>query len=544
MAPSKSNATMARFVVALAILVPFTLSGSSPPSFAQYPNIRVSEPGSTDPEEVTISINPTNPLNLAAGANIDYCYYSLDGGLTWVEDHMTSSLGVWGDPCVLFDDAGNLYYSHLANPASGYWLDRIVVQKSTDGGATWSDGASVGLNTIPHAQDKEWMATDSTGSPYQDNLYVCWTEFDYLGSSAPEDSSRILCSYSTDYGETWSPTVQVCDVQGRCLDGDETVEGAVPAVGPLGEVYTAWAGPLGIMFDRSTDGGVTFGEDVFVSDQPGGWAFEVPGIYRCNGLPVTACDISNSPYRGHIYVLWSDQRHGLDDTDVFLIKSTDGGNTWVDRVRVNDDATTRHQFFCWMTVDPMTGIIYVTFYDRRNTTGNDTEVYVARSEDGGATFENFCVSETPFTPTASVFFGDYTNIAARDGMIYPIWMRMDGTALSVWIALIEEGQVGIGPLASNASGFGLELLPNHPNPFNPSTTLSFDVDRERPVNVAVFDIAGRQVAVLADRHYGPGRHSLEWDGRNMAGRDVASGTYLVRMITGDQRQTRKITLIR
>jgi hypothetical protein len=69
------------------------------------------------------------------------------------------------------------------------------------------------------------------------------------------------------------------------------VEGAVPAVGPEGQVYVAWGGPLGIMLDKSLDGGVTFGRDLFVTDQPGGWAFGVPGLRRANGMPVTAVSV-------------------------------------------------------------------------------------------------------------------------------------------------------------------------------------------------------------------------------------------------------------
>ena len=86
-------------VLRIIYLAAFLLVASLPvSSLAQYPNIRVSHPASTDPEEVTISINPTNPLNLAAGANISYYYYSFDGGFTWTEGQLSSSLGVWGDP--------------------------------------------------------------------------------------------------------------------------------------------------------------------------------------------------------------------------------------------------------------------------------------------------------------------------------------------------------------------------------------------------------------------------------------------------------------
>jgi hypothetical protein len=141
---------------------------------AQYPNIRLSKPESTRPEEVTIAINPANPRQLAAGANINFYYYSTDGGLTWTETRLTSSLGVYGDPCVIFDAVGNLYYGHLSNPPVGIgdWLDRIVVQKSTDG-TTWNDGAGIGLNP-PKDQDKEWLAADLTNSPYRNNLYIAW----------------------------------------------------------------------------------------------------------------------------------------------------------------------------------------------------------------------------------------------------------------------------------------------------------------------------------------------------------------------------------
>jgi flagellar hook assembly protein FlgD len=404
---------------------------------SQIQNIRIDGPLSNSPEEVTIAINPANPDILAAGANIDHFYYSVDGGLSWGEKHLSSTLGVWGDPCVLFDSLGNLYYAHLSNPVSGYWIDRIVVQKSTDNGITWNDGAGVGF-IEPKNQDKEWLIVDLTQSQYKGNIYMTWTEFDDYGSSNPNDSSRIKFSKSTDQGETWTTSMTISDVSGNCIDDDNTTEGAVPAVGPNGEIYVSWAGPEGLVFDKSMDGGDTWGTDIFISDMPGGWAFSVPGISRCNGFPITMCDISNSPYRGYIYSCWGDQRNGTSNTDVFFSRSTDGGETWSPALRVNDDNTTRHQFFHWMTIDQTTGIIWGVFYDRRNTSGVDTDVYVVKSTDGGQSFENFKISESSFTPTSSVFFGDYSNIAAWDNKIYPIWTRLHAGQLSVWTAIIED----------------------------------------------------------------------------------------------------------
>src|SRR5690606_12880987 len=175
-----------RYSFSFLIFLILSLTSSS---LAQYPNIRIDGPLSSQPEEVTIAINPLNPNIIAAAANIDHFYRSTDGGLTWSESHLSSMLGVWGDAVVLFDSSGNLYYAHLSNPSSGYWIDRIVVQKSTDNGLTWNDGVGVGF-VAPKNQDKEWLAVDLTQSPYRGNIYMTWTEFDNYGSPNQADSSR------------------------------------------------------------------------------------------------------------------------------------------------------------------------------------------------------------------------------------------------------------------------------------------------------------------------------------------------------------------
>ncbi len=506
--------------------------------FAQFENIRVSSPGLYRPEEVTIAINSLNPQVIAAGANLDYFFISKDGGLNWESKVMSSSFGVWGDPCVLFDGNENLYYAHLSNsPSPGYWIDRIVVQKSIDFGKTWSDGTGVGFNS-PKNQDKEWLAVDLTDSQFKNNIYMSWTEFDSYGSSNSNDSSRILFSYTNDSGKRWSDPIVVSDVSGNCIDDDLTVEGAVPAVGPNGEVYISWAGLLGIMFDKSLDGGKTFGKDVFVTEIPGGWAFDVPGISRCNGLPITSCDVSDSPYRGNIYINWSDQRNGEDNTDIFLIKSTDGGKTWGEVKRVNTDTTSRHQFLSWMAVDPVTGFIYIVFYDRRNTVLNETEVYLARSVDGGETFDNFKISENIFIPQQNIFFGDYINIAAYNKMIRPIWMRMDNGELSVWTALITDSILVTGVRELQMPKLTFRLFQNYPNPFNPSTTIGYQIPFRSFVTLKVYDILGREIKTLVNEIKSPGTHEVNFNGEGLS-----SGIYYYTIKVGNFVKTGKMILV-
>ena len=71
---------------------------------------------------------------------------------------LTSSYGVWGDPVIDVDNLGNFYFFHLSN-IPDQKIDRIVCQKSTDKGNSWSDGTFTGLNGTKN-QDKQWSVID------------------------------------------------------------------------------------------------------------------------------------------------------------------------------------------------------------------------------------------------------------------------------------------------------------------------------------------------------------------------------------------------
>jgi BNR/Asp-box repeat len=409
------------------------------PSFTNVQIATGSGFNSTGPCEPTICINPVNAENIAAGAILDAYYWSEDGGRTWKNEQLKSRLGVFGDPVLVADAKGHFYYAHLSDPEGKQWqskklLDRIVIQKSTDGGKTYSEGTYCGENH-PKDQDKHWLCVD----PKSGTIYCTWTEFDeYNNADTTKFKSRILFSKSTDGGQTWSPSVKINQYDGDCLDDDKTTEGAVPTVGPNGELYVAWAWNNKIWFDYSMDGGTTWlAKDILVAEQPGGWTYDVFGISRCNGLPVLDCDRSNGPHRGTLYVNWSDQRNGDTDTDIWVSRSTDGGKTWTKALRVNDDPAGKDQFLTWLTVDQVTGHLYSVFYDRRAYADNRTDVYLAVSRNGGTSFENMKISESPFDPVKYVFFGDYNHISAHNGRVRPIWTRLDNKVLSVWTALID-----------------------------------------------------------------------------------------------------------
>ena len=93
-------------------------------------------------------------------------------------------------------------------------------------------------------------------------------------------------------------------------------------------------------------------------------------------------------------------------------------------------------------------------------------------------------------------------------------------------------------------GRSFALVGNHPNPFGPSTTVSYALARPERVALVVHDVAGRVVRVLEDGHRDAGPHSVEWDGRDDDGRDLASGVYFVRLVVGDESQERSVVLLK
>ena len=88
------------------------------------------------------------------------------------------------------------------------------------------------------------------------------------------------------------------------------------------------------------------------------------------------------------------------------------------------------------------------------------------------------------------------------------------------------------------------LAPNHPNPFNPRTTISFSLSRGQHVVLSLYDLQGRLVRVLSDRVYRRGAHEVQWDGRDGAGRSAPSGTYLLWLRAADGVAARKVMLVR
>ena len=386
--------------------------------------------------EPSIAIDELNPLRLVAGSILDGYHYSTDGGKTWKSEQLKSEFGVFGDPVLKMDNKGRIYYFHLASYEKTSHLDRIVCQFSDKIEGSFSKGSFPSPNGSK-VQDKHWI----TIHPKTNHLYMTWTQFDVYDSSDPKDSSFIMFSKSIDRGVTWSNPKRISKHGGDCMDGDNTVEGAVPAFGHDNTLVVTWTGPKGLMMQRSLDEGKTWlPEERKIKDHPGGWDIEVPGFYRANGLPFLVSDRSGGARNGTLYLNWCDQGKGEDNTDVFLMFSTDNGENWQGPIQVNKETRETHQFLTCLTVDQTNGDLHFVYYDRSKYESGSlkTDVVWTVSRDGGITFDQTTISSSPFQPSDSRFFGDYLGIAAHNGRVRPIWPRMDQGRISLWTALIDE----------------------------------------------------------------------------------------------------------
>ena len=90
----------------------------------------------------------------------------------------------------------------------------------------------------------------------------------------------------------------------------------------------------------------------------------------------------------------------------------------------------------------------------------------------------------------------------------------------------------------------LSLRANHPNPFNPRTTIHFELPHSGAVDLAVFDVAGRRVATLASGAMEPGRYDVAWEGRDDSGLPVSGGLYFYRLVADGKTLTKKMVMLK
>jgi hypothetical protein len=132
-----------------------------------------------------------------------------------------------------------------------------------------------------------------------------------------------------------------------------------------------------------------------------------------------------------------------------------------------------------------------------------------------------------------------------------VYVSYDAVPLPEDLSKIE-GYVSVyeltqGPSAIKQREEGLKefrLEQNYPNPFNPSTTIRFDLPEAGRVRLAIYDLVGREIAVLMDEKWSQGEHEARWDGLDARHVPVPSGVYLYRLDAAPHHGTGKLLLLR
>jgi hypothetical protein len=396
--------------------------------------------------ETYITLNSANARQLAAGSNEIFRlpmrgYYSSKGGATWGGVDLplppaqgANSIDFGSDPTLAFDTRGNLFYGYIVvffGNGAGVNGTEMAVARSTDGGKTYPavtyfsyDGGS------NHFNDKPMITTDTNAtSHFRDNVYIAWD-----AATGGSTSGGVRVATSRDHGATFTVT-RADDPQGQ-----GHAIGASPAVGPNGTLYVAWNDYAAntIAFNRSTDGGQTWGTQSVISTKTLPFDIAIPAESFRGALVYPTLDVDRSPgpRSGRLYCSWMD-RNDSGMTDIFMSYSDDKGKTWTHAAPVTDNLARVDRFNHWMSVDPTSGDVYVSYYDTRNDwTGMRfaTDVYLSQSKDGGATWlPNVRVTTTGSNehdcnglfPCNGINYGnqqgDYEGLVAFGGYAYPVW---------------------------------------------------------------------------------------------------------------------------
>jgi hypothetical protein len=362
------------------------------------PNVNVSR-APFNQSETMIAVNPANPQNLFAVSNQDreffnpgkiiFGRYSTDGGTTWHEP--TTPLGGSNgplppgalDPGVIFDKFGDLFVSYEREPQSA----GIAIVMSQDGGQTFKE-----VQTVTGSTDFPSLAVSPADAGGGQSLWL------YYGGNSEIYVLRAKIDGPGKVGPFLGPNGP--DPYKVALPENVTSENLGNlAVGPLGQVALTFLntslgasrGPDSLYVAAINKDGSAFQKAQKVVTSNVGWFTQVPATVNFRGVsaqPFLAYDNSNGHYRGRLYLSYiNSPAAGDPHTSVYVTFSDDDGMTWSSPVPVSTGQT-GSAFYPDISVDPVSGLVGVSWYDSRNSSpgGQEAQLFAAFSDTGGQTF--------------------------------------------------------------------------------------------------------------------------------------------------------------
>jgi hypothetical protein len=392
-----------------------------------------------DQAECAIAKNPTNKLQLFILCNNNtaglFAARSVDGGQTWVYPDPTDKTiadgdagqgpAAWSDPTLAWDTFGNLFIGYVDQATSS--IEMIL---STDGGQTFSNLTSFGPSCIGCPDQPTVVAANTTAAGAPVAVWIVWHRNIPAGpmvaSGAAVTGLGVVGSFSMP---------QDIPGTGNCSYGDVVIapSGAVVQVCQNPSNNSA-AGTLLVNTKADGLGPNPFAAAVVATTtNVGAFDFIPPqSVHSVDAEAGLAYDINNSmtpsPHVGRLYLVYTDAPSTTSgDTDIMLRFSDDDGANWSNPpIRVNDDATTRSQFFPRIASNPLSGNIAVCWFDARNSATNTAiQVFCTIATPTGASptfMANAQISDGSSTSSSNMNqFGDYSGLAYFQGLAHPVW---------------------------------------------------------------------------------------------------------------------------
>lgn len=510
------------------------------PSFSEgVMNIRLNQlDGVSEP---VVAINPDNDAKMVVAAN-DFrifgnsarLFFSNDAGNSWIPALVPlsglSNFTEATDPAVAYDAQGNVYYAMIHYQTFGNG-DGLFVNMSADNGATWKNKAvEVKRNSDATVfEDRPAITVDNSSGTFKNNVYVTWT-------SLENENGRILFSRSVNGGASFENYIELAT--GKVHTTDVKVD-------QNGAVYVAFLlNNNTIVVRKSVDGGLSFSAPVTAATfEHSGIAYNNTFLLKQNGT--TGVKVRSFPtlalLNNHVYICYSAKNAG-DLSDIFMVKSPDGGATFSAPVKINNDNTGSDQFM--PRADVRDGKLYITWLDSRDDANNVTiAAYLGVSEDAGASFTNRRLATQDFNPSSILlknYIGDYIGLAVGRENIISVWTDGRNNLFDVYAGIIKMNPTSV----DNPAVAGeFTLNQNYPNPFNPSTVISYSVPAENQVTIKLYDISGKEIANLFNGFVGAGSHSFNFDAKGLR-LDLASGTYVVKVQYGEIMKSIKMSFVK
>lgn len=416
-------------------------------------------------------------------------YYtrSTDGGTTWGSDtNLILTNYESTNPSICF--SGSMLHTVWVDRRNGN--DEIYYKRSTNEGLNWLPEVRMTDNVF----GQEHTTICASGQ----NVCMFWRDGRNSGSY------EIYYRRSTDDGATWTEETRLTNFAGTRTAPAVTVVGST--------IHLVWddgrhGANTEIYYKKSTDYGVTWGNDT-----------------RLTNAPEISFNSSVAVSGNIVHVTWQDYRHGLGE--IYYKNSTDGGTTWGADVRITNDPLNSGD----PSIDVSGPIVHLVWEDKKDGV---FKIYYNVSTNAGATWG------TEVKLSAGSGECGNPSIIVSGSTVNTVWHDYSDGNFEIYYDKNPSGNaIGIHNISSNVPADYL-LSQNYPNPFNPVTNIEFSIAKRSFVKLAVCDMTGREIEIIASKELNAGKYGADWDASK-----YSSGIYFYTIVSEGFTQTKKMMLIK